>query len=95
MGNINSLFLVLALVFGIAHAIYVYRQELAEFRFALQPRSIEIRFRASYYAMWTLVLWVVLGRYIVGYWLLAIIPYLVARTMGKTLRIRPAVAVSR
>ena len=85
MGSIDALFSLLAVVLGIAHALYLYRQEVALFRRTLHDHSIEIRFRASYYAVWALALWVVLGPYIVGYWLLAIVPYLIARAMGKTL----------
>ena len=85
MSSINALFSLLAVVLGIAHAVYVYRQDVALFRSTLHDNSYKIRFRASYYALWTLVLWVVLGPYIVGYWFLAIVPYLIARAMGKTL----------
>jgi uncharacterized membrane protein required for colicin V production len=85
MGNIDALFSFLAAVLGIAHAVYAYRQEVALFRSTLHDHSIEIRFRACYYALWALALWVVLGPYVVGYWLLALVPYLIARAMGKTL----------
>lgn len=92
MSDMDSLLSLPAVIFGIAHAVYVYRREVTEFRSALRNHSIEVRFRASYYALWTLVLWVVLGPYIVGYWLLAIIPYLLARAMGKTFSIRAGAA---
>ncbi len=86
MGGTNSVFSLLALGLGIVHAIYVYRGEVIEHRSTLAGHSVEVRFRAAYYALWTLVLWAVLGPYIVGYWLLAIIPYFIARAMGKTIR---------
>ena len=93
MGSIAPLFSGLAGVLGIAHAVYLYRQEVASFRTTLHSNSVGIRLRASYYALWALAIWVVLGPYIVGYWLLAIVPYLLARAMGKTLsmpRVRTA-----
>lgn len=85
MGSVDHVVSLLAVILGIAHAVYAYRQEVELFGFTLHEHSIAIRFRASYYALWALVLWVVVGPYIVGYWLLAIVPYLIARAMGKTL----------
>ena len=93
MGSVAPLFSALAVVLGIAHAVYLYRQEVASFRTTLHDHSLEIRLRAIYYALWALAIWVVLGPYIVGYWLLATVPYLLARAMGKTLsmhRVRTA-----
>lgn len=85
MGDIDTLFTLLAVALGVAHAIYLYRQEVRLFRAALPDHAVKIRIRASYYAVWAFALWWVLGPYIVGYWLLAIVPYLIARAMGKTL----------
>jgi len=94
MDSIATLFSWLAVALGIAHAVYLYRQEVAVFRSTLHDHPIETRFRASYYALWALALWVVLGSYVLGYWVLAIVPYLVARAMGKTLGM-PSVQAAR
>ena len=94
MDGIGVLFSWLAVILGIAHGIYLYRQEVAMFRSALHDHSIETRFRASYYALWAFALWVVLGPYILGYWLLAVAPYLVAKAMGKTISV-PRVQAAR
>ncbi len=70
-----------ALALGLAHALYVYRQETGEFQAALTRYPIAIRLRAGYYAVWTLVLWLLLGATVVVYWALAIIPYLIAKSI--------------
>jgi hypothetical protein len=94
MDSIAALLSWLAVALGIAHGIYLYRQEVATFRSTLHDHPLETRLRASYYALWALVLWVVLGSYVLGYWVLAIVPYLVARAMGKTLP-TPSVQTAR
>ncbi len=85
MGSIGALFLSLAVLIGIIHAVYVYRQEAVSPRTNYHDDLIGSNLRASYYALWTLALWVVLGTYIVGLWLLAIVPYVIVKVMGKTL----------
>ena len=70
---------VLALIIGLAHAFYVYRQELSEFRTVLTRRPFAVRLRASYHAFWTLLLWLLLGATVVFYWAIALVPYLIAR----------------
>jgi hypothetical protein len=47
---------------GFAHALYVYCLEIKEFRSTLADRLVEIRVRAAYYGLWTLVLGLVLGE---------------------------------
>ena len=70
---------------GLTHAVYVYRQEVREFRRMLAERPLAIRARASYYAVWTLFLWTILGASVVAYWLIAVIPYLLSRAVsGRT-----------
>ena len=83
--SVNTILLLAAVIIGVAHAAYAYRQEVALFSAKLRDHPREVRLRAAYFAFWALALWVVLGRYVVGYWLLAIVPYLAARAMGKTL----------
>jgi hypothetical protein len=85
MATIDILASFAAVGLGIAHALYLYRREIALFRSTFQDHSTEVRFRAAYYALWALALWVLLGPYIVWYWLLAMVPFLIARAMGKTL----------
>jgi len=85
MLSLDTVFSLAAVAIGVAHAIYLYRQEISLFRSTPIDHPIQIRFRAFYYALWALALWVLLGPYIVGYWLLAVVPYLIARAMGKTL----------
>ena len=73
----NTILTIIAVFIGIVHAVYVYRQEVEILRFRKTGR-------AFYYALWTLFLWVILGSHVVVYWLIALVPYFVARIMGKT-----------
>lgn len=60
-------------VLGVAHAVYVYRV-------AAQGASAESspdQARGVYYAVWTVLLWVLLGSYVVILWLAGIAVYLV------------------
>ena len=59
-------------VLGLLHAGYVYRVVAASDG-ASGPG------RAGYYALWTLVLWVLFGAYVLVLWLVAVIAYLIAR----------------
>ncbi len=70
---------IVALGFGVAHALYIYRQEIGEFRAVLLRQPVAIRLRAVYYALWTLVLWLLLGATVVLYWAIALVPYLIAK----------------
>ncbi len=70
---------VVALGLGLGHALYVYRQEIGEFRIVLNRYPVAIRLRAGYYAVWTLMLWLLLGATVVVYWAMAIVPYLIAK----------------
>ena len=81
---------VVALGLGLWHALYVYRQEIGEFRIVLARHPVIIRLRAGYYAVWTLVLWLLLGATVVVYWALAIVPYLIARSIRNTRSARAA-----
>ena len=69
----------LALIIGLAHAVYVYRQEIGEFRSVLVRHPLAIRWRAIYHAFWTLLLWSILGTTVVFYWAIALVPYLIAK----------------
>lgn len=70
---------VLAIIIGLAHAVYVYRQEIGEFRAVLGHHPVAIRLRASYQVLWTLLLWLLLGATVVFYWAIALVPYLIAK----------------
>ncbi len=72
---------VVALGLGLGHALYVYRQEIGEFRTVLTRYPVTIRLRAGYYAAWTLMLWLLLGATVVVYWAMAIVPYLIAKSI--------------
>lgn len=73
---------VLAIILGLAHAVYVYRQEIGEFRAALGRHPLAVRWRASYHAIWTMLLWLLLGATVLLYWAIALVPYLIAKIIG-------------
>lgn len=81
LGNALWICSVVAVVIGSVHALYVYRQEIGEFKAALSRHPRAIRLRAGYYALWTLVLWLLLGATVVAYWVIALIPYLIAKAI--------------
>ena len=53
------------LVFGLMHALYVYRLVMAEGPADAAPSQA----RAMYYAIWTLGLWALFGSYVLVLWL--------------------------
>lgn len=79
VGNALWIGTVLAVIIGLTHAVYVYRQEIGEYRAVLGRHALTVRLRASYYALWTLVLWLLLGVTVIFYWAIAVVPYLVAK----------------
>ncbi|MDH3692138.1 MAG: hypothetical protein OEU36_22095 [Gammaproteobacteria bacterium] len=79
MGLVWPIAVVIAVVIGVVHTAYTYRQETREFRTVLSEHPIKIRARAAYYAAWTLLLWVLLGSSIVIYWLIALLPYVISK----------------
>lgn len=70
---------VVAFGLGLIHAVYVYRQEIGEFRAVLGRHPLAIRLRACYQALWTLLLWLLLGATVIVYWAIALVPYLIAK----------------
>ncbi len=53
-------------VFGLFHALYVYRLVMAEGPADAAPSHA----RAGYYALWTLGLWLLFGSYVLVLWLI-------------------------
>jgi len=55
-------------VFGLLHAIYIYRLV-----------AIDGHVRAAYYALWTFGLWLLFGPYVLVLWVISVIPYVIAK----------------
>ncbi len=55
-------------VFGLAHAGYVYRLV-----------AVDGQLRAGYYALWTLGLWLLFGTYVLVLWVISVVAYAIAR----------------
>ena len=82
--NIWSIAVLVSLVIGVAHAIYVYRQELRIYGTTRTEYAAPIRSRAAYHAVWTLLLWALAGASVVIYWLVAIVPYFIVRILRRS-----------
>jgi len=63
--------LALGALLGIAHATYVYRITANEFTDGTGPHYV----RGFYYALWTIVLWILCGSYVLVLWLVSIALY--------------------
>ena len=71
------------IVIGLVHAAHVYRGQI---RNAETP-DVSPNWHALYFALWTVTLWILCGRFIIWYWLLALVPFLIAKYLGKTLTV--------
>lgn len=74
------------MLLGVAHAVYIYMNEMRTFQTAVVERPFKIRARAGYFALWTLLLWATLGASIVIYWLIAVVLYAISRAWPKASR---------
>lgn len=65
----------LGLMAGLAHAVYVYRIVASEG----ETKSTSRPGVALYYALWTVLLWVLFGSYLLLLWLLGGVLYLAGK----------------
>ncbi len=63
---------ILGAVLGLLHAGYVYRVVSV-------PGGATAHARASYFALWTLCLWLLLGTYVLALWIISVFAYAIAR----------------
>lgn len=65
------------IIIGLLHAAYVFRHVLYE---PSGPRRlVQTGLRACYYALWTVLLWTLLGTYVLFVWMVALVPYATSR----------------
>ena len=62
-------------VLGCAHGVYVYRTIVTDNVAAARGGSAGIRLRAVYYGIWTILLWVLFGTYVVVLGAISVIAY--------------------
>jgi hypothetical protein len=60
------------LVFGLFHAVYMYGLVAS----STDSASSNSRLAAVNFFLWTSVLWILMGAYLLGFWLISIIFYL-------------------
>src|SRR5262245_52175683 len=65
---------------GVGHGVYVYNRVGEASKTA--PRSLD-RPKAIFYAIWTLVLWVLFGVYMMVLWVVACCFYIPSRLLGR------------
>jgi hypothetical protein len=58
-------------VFGVLHAVHVYRRRVEED--AAGPG------RAAYFALWAVVLWTLFGAYLLAFWIIGAVGLAVSR----------------
>lgn len=74
---------IVGLIAGLVHAVYVYQ------RMKPVPGSTDLpnRSRGLYFAVWTLLLWLLFGSYILVLWIIGTVVFLLAklnRTHGRS-----------
>lgn len=62
---------VVGAVLGLLHACYVYRVVSV-------PGGAAAHARAGYYAVWTLVLWLLFGAYVLALWIVSVVAFAIA-----------------
>ena len=69
---------VIGAVLGLAHGVYLYRRMVATGPASMPSIGLR-RIRAFYYAVAALVLWVLVGTYVLVLWGISLIPYGIKR----------------
>jgi hypothetical protein len=62
-------------VLGCAHGVYVYRTMASGNMAAAEGDSGGLRLRAAYHAVWTALLWVLFGTYVLVFWAISVLAY--------------------
>lgn len=60
---------------GLLHAGYVFRSRLGDVPAARRRQPLGTTLRAAYHALWTLLLWVVFGSYVLFMWVISLVAY--------------------
>jgi hypothetical protein len=69
---------------GLFHAFYVYRQHVGDSPNAVIENPVATRAHAGYYALWTLLLWVLFGSYVFYLWIASSIAFLIYKAVPKS-----------
>ena len=83
MSTIFTIVTTLALILGAVHGIYVYRKQASTRPQTLVRQPFAARLQAAYYALWTLLLWALLGATVVLHWAIAVVPYLITKAVRR------------
>ncbi len=67
---------------GLVHGTYTYRQIVAESSIVIADHPVASHFRACYFTLWTLGLWILFGGLIAVLWLISIVAYGIAKPLG-------------
>lgn len=72
---------VAGIVIGLLHAGYVFRHVLGDP--SGRGRFVRTGLRACYYALWTLLLWTLLGTYVLFMWIVSVVAYGTSRLVVR------------
>ena len=75
MSDALVLGVVFGAVIGLAHACGVYAARAKEATEGAVAKQAMAGWRAAYFALWTFVLWLVLGSYVLYLWIASLVVY--------------------
>ena len=77
-------------VLGIVHAWSIYARRTGELPERTAKHPIAVRASAAYYALWTLLLWVLFGSYVFYLWVISVVVYTLAGALKACVRLIPS-----
>ena len=77
-------------VLGLLHATSIYSRRTGEIPERKAKHPIKVRAGAAYYALWTLLLWVLFGSFVVLLWLIGVVLYTLVGALKASARLVPS-----
>ena len=71
-------------IVGLAHAWYVYANYLSDHAGGLPQPRLAVRFSALYFALWTLLLWMLFGTYVLALWIVSTILFALCKIFQRS-----------
>ncbi len=77
-------------VLGLVHAWSIYARRTGELPERKAKHPIAVRASAAYYALWTLLLWVLFGSYVFYLWVIGAVLYTLVGALKALARLIPS-----